>query len=449
MKYVRYFLLTLLLIAIVEGIFFLHRCLDGFEFQYQDGISLIALWAAVLTSVFLVFAVMGLWAIDSRIKELSELKGSLFAVDREMKDELSKLKIQSREERDKIVKQAEKEVANLISLSATRQNLYDRLARIASALAPDQRALLYTEFLQENPNAEGVNLAFVHICRGDAYLEMGLNKEALRDYEEAKRLTPEDESSYISLGIYYVRQKDYAKSIDYFKKAIELKPTLASLYMNVGNSYSTMGEYEKGKEYFDKAKDINPNIADIYYNEAKYAMDADREKGTPIAEILYRHCLMLNPIFYRARLNLASIMRERSQDELAFEEYNHVLTAGVNQDIVMSYIQRGICNRKAGNYAAALLDFQYAYLIAPHNVQNLSNLATIHLALRHYMEADQFMRLGMSEADKQDNHTCDPDLAAVQAELLRIQMMMQPGFAVKLNTDENGNVETKNQNSKQ
>lgn len=54
----------------------------------------------------------------------------------------------------------------------------------------------------------------------------------------------------------------------------------------------------------------------------------------------------------------------------------------------------------------------------------------------------------MSEADKQDNHTCDPDLAAVQAELIRIRMMMQPGFAVKLNTDEKGNVETKNQNSK-
>jgi tetratricopeptide (TPR) repeat protein len=416
-KYVRYFFLLLLLVVIIEGMFFLHRWLDGFEFQYQDGISLIALWAAVLTSVFLVFAVMGLWAIDGRIKELSDIRTSLFEVDRQMKDELSLLKIQSRDERNKIVKQAEKEVANLISLSATRQNLYDRLSRIAITLAPDQRALLYTEFLQEHPNAEGINFAFVHICRGDAYLEMGLNEEALRDYEEARRLAPDNESPYLSLGNYYVHQKNYTKSVELFKKAIELKPTQASLYMNVGNSYAMMGQYEKSKEFFDKAKDINPNIADIYYNEAKYTMDANKKDGMPISEILYKHCLKLNPIFYRARLNLAGIMRERSQDELALEEYNHVLTDGTNEDIVMAYIQRGICYWLTGNPAAGLLNFQHAYLLAPHNIQNLYNLAASHFALYHLIEADQFLKMGREEAEKQDEHSYDQDFNCLQEKL--------------------------------
>lgn len=437
-KFLRYFVITLLAIAMVEGLFFLHLWFDGFRFHFQDGISLLALWAAVLTVVFLVFSVMGLWTIDSRIKELSELKNSLSEVDRQMKDELSSLKIQSREERAKIVTQAEKEVANLINLSATRQNFYDRIARIASVMSPDQRALLYTEFLQDNPKAEGINFAFLHICRGDAYMEMGLSDKALHDYEDALKQAPDDESPYISLGIYYVQLKDYAKSIEYFQKAIELKPNQASLYMNVGNSYTSMGQYENGKRYYDKAKDINPDIADIYYNEAKFDKDSNQDPTKSIAETLYRHCLKLNPLYYHARINLASIMRERNEDEKAFEEYNHVLTDGVNEEIVMAHIQRGICNRLMGQLAAALLDFQYVYLVAPHNVQNLSNLATVHLALHHYIEAEQYMVLGRKEAEQQDNHSCDTDFAAVQEGLIRVQIMMRPTMAVQLKTNEQG-----------
>ena len=92
----------------------------------------ITIWAAVLTIVFLVFSIVGLINIDHRISELNKTKEEMQKTSLEMREQLTKLKTSTDEEREKIVKGAEAELKKIINESAIRQNLFDELGRVAA-----------------------------------------------------------------------------------------------------------------------------------------------------------------------------------------------------------------------------------------------------------------------------------------------------------------------------
>ena len=124
--------------------------------QLEPGTA-ITIWAAVLTIVFLVFTIVGLINIDHRLSELNKTKAEMLKTSLEMREQLSKLKTSTDEEREKIVKGAEAELKKIINESAIRQNLFDELGRVAADPAPDKRAQGYAEILKIYPNLSGVN----------------------------------------------------------------------------------------------------------------------------------------------------------------------------------------------------------------------------------------------------------------------------------------------------
>lgn len=266
--------------------------------QTADGIHLepgtaITIWAAVLTIVFLVFSVVGLINIDHRLSELNKTKHEMQITSIEMREQLSKLKTSTAEEREKIIRSAEAELKKIINESTVRQNLFDELGRIAADPAPDKRAQGYAEILKIYPNLSGVNYGFIHVCRGDAFMHMHKYDKALMEYEEAVRSNPKEAGCYNALANYYVVQKDYPKSIEIFQKALELKPESDSLLMNIGNSYSAMGQHDKAKKYFEKALTYNPDIAEVYYNKSIEYNQKDDHMSVEMKMHYLDHCLEL------------------------------------------------------------------------------------------------------------------------------------------------------------
>lgn len=107
---------------VFELMFFLHWWADANNFRHTDESVVITIWAAVLTVVFVVFSLLGLLNIDNRIKELGEIKSRLVEMETNMKQTLASVKSSAEEERNKIVKMAEKEVVQIMDKSALRQN---------------------------------------------------------------------------------------------------------------------------------------------------------------------------------------------------------------------------------------------------------------------------------------------------------------------------------------
>lgn len=375
-----------------------------------DSSSAIAIWAAVLTILFLVFSVLGLVNIDRKISELNKTKDEMNKTANDMQEQLIILKNSTDEERNKIVSQAQKELHKIINESAVRQNLFDALGRVSAILAPDKRVQGYTEILKQYPNISGVNYSFILVCRGDAYLTMGKDDKALTEYEEAQRRNPKEEISYLALGNYYVRHKDYAKSIEYFKKALKIRPESDSTLMNIGNSYAAQGNNDEAKKYFERALSINPDIAEVYYNKS---IEYNGKKDPMSQEIKLHyldHCLELNPLFFQARINIAGTLKDQGKYEQAIDEYTKVVTEGVSRDAVMSLIERGYDYRQLNLNALALLSHQQAFYLDPHNLQNLVNLAICCVNLVLPTLAYEFTLQAYYEATLQNNHEFDKDL---------------------------------------
>ena len=382
--------------------------------QTADGIHLepgtaITIWAAVLTIVFLVFSIVGLINIDHRLSELNKTKEEMQKTSIEMREQLSKLMTSAAEEREKIIKSAEAELKKIINESAVRQNLFDELGRIAADPAPDKRAQGYAEILKIYPNLSGVNYGFIHVCRGDAFMHMHKYEKALMEYEEAVRLNPKEAGCYNALANYYVVQKDYPKSIEIFQKALELKPESDSLLMNIGNSYSAMGQHDEAKKFFEKALTYNPDIAEVYYNKSIEYNQNEDPMSIEMKMHYLDHCLELNPLFYRARLNKAGTYKQMGENEKAIDEYSKVISEGVNYDFVMALIERGYNYRQLSLNALALPSFEKAFTLAPHNLQCLCNLAICYFNEFQFRKTYEICLHGLYEAELQNNHHFDGD----------------------------------------
>lgn len=234
--------------------------------------------------------------------------------------------------------------------------------------------------------------------------------KALMEYEEAVRLNPKEAGCYNALANFYVVQKDFSKSIEYFQKALELKPESDSMLMNIGNSYSAMGQHDEAKKYFEKALTYNPDIAEVYYNKSIEYNQKDDPMSIEMKMHYLDHCLELNPLFYRARLNKAGTFKQLGENEKAIDEYTKVITEGVNHDYVMALVERGYNYRQLDNVAMSLLSHQQAFYLDPHNVQNLFNLAICHISLYQFLQGYNFLLQAFYEAELQNVHEFDHDM---------------------------------------
>ena len=413
MKYLKYFLFFILQFALVEFVIWFHSSDSNRKVSELSPSDAISLWGTVTTIVFLVFSVLALWNIDQKIHEQKDLK-------RDISEKFTSIETKNREvmlEADKaqkdIVKEAEVQIKKILDKSTYRQNFYDALTRIANNTDCEIRVVEYTSFLRTSGNIEGVNYAYVYICRGDAYMNLQRFDKALADYKMAAKIDTKTIAPLMALGGYYVAIKEYAKSIDFFTQGLQISPQNEKLMMNIANSYSAKGDFDKANAYYDKALTYNPDLAVAYYNKARLVIEKKGNLWKDTAMNYLNHRLEIMPYFYRSNINKASLLREDERDGEAAEALTHVIETAFSHDFVMSILQRGIIYRKLRKMPQALNDFNVVLWLQPHNVQNLCNLASVYLSLRKANEAMHFSKLGLEEAKKQNIHDYDAEFNLV------------------------------------
>ena len=212
-----------------------------------------------------------------------------------------------------LVNKAEEQIKRILDKSTYRQNFYDTLTRIANILDPGLRVQEYTHFLRTSGNIEGINYAYVYICRGDAYLELARNDKALSDYETAQKLDKATVAPILALGHYYVTIKNYVKSIEVYKRGLEMEPQNENLMMNIANSYSAMGNFQEADKYYDKALTFNPDLTLAYYNKSRMASESTDLIMKEKRMTYLNHYLEIMPYFHQARINKASILRDEGK----------------------------------------------------------------------------------------------------------------------------------------
>ena len=129
---------------------------------------------------------------------------------------------------------------------------------------------------------ENVNYTFNHQLKfhilnnlGNSYQSLALFKKASDMYYGALKIIKDNQSQnterlraevYINLGIIYLEQNLYVKSLEIYheaKKSLEkqgLKPQLAALYNNMSAAYIETEDYEKASEYLELSLSISQEL---------------------------------------------------------------------------------------------------------------------------------------------------------------------------------------------
>ncbi len=372
----------------------------------------LTIWASVITVVFLVFSVMGLMNIERKIDEVENSKKLQEVKFKEIEDKTKTLVNSIEQVKKEIVDKSQEQINKIIKGSTERINFFDRLVSIQRDSMPDRQIMSYTNLLRETKEVDGIDMAYIYINRGHAYLSLNKMKEAFGDFETAIKVCQNvnKEGAYTSMAYYYVVNGDFERSIEFYSKALDKNPQSAPLCMDIGNSLNKLGRYDEAERYFLKALSYNPEMAEIFYNKAVSLKD---NKGVAEKEQILAYlnkCIEINPTFMKAYINKAAVYRDDKKDNEAIDILNNVISPVYNEDFLMAVQQRGISYRLTGKLTLALNDFNFVSLFLPENIQNISNLAITHLSMGHYMEALSFGNLGLEKAKVQNRHFCDAEL---------------------------------------
>lgn len=127
-------------------------------------------------------------------------------------------------------------------------------------------------------------LFFISSCTYSKYqVRVDLDKVDGQLFNDIKRETGKDDAEiYQALGMTYLKQENWDRSISYFKKATSLNPSLYSSWYNLGLLHL---DIEEGNNYFKKTIEVNPAYPPPYYWLAySYCRDRRDKEAMPIFE---------------------------------------------------------------------------------------------------------------------------------------------------------------------
>ncbi len=103
------------------------------------------------------------------------------------------------------------------------------------------------QMLRETPRD-----SHLRVFEGDYLHGLGQTKEAMKCYEEAKKLNPQLAEAYFRLGVLYSQQQNSGQALQMYLRAVELSPSSPHYRNNLGNQYFMRGDYEIAVEEYGK-----------------------------------------------------------------------------------------------------------------------------------------------------------------------------------------------------
>jgi Flp pilus assembly protein TadD len=99
---------------------------------------------------------------------------------------------------------------------------------------------------------------------GIVYGRMGEPGRALKELATAIWLKPDDDKMKINLAVLYQREKEYHKAENILRKVLETQNGNANLHFRLGLVYKEMGQYDKAVSELTTSMELAPNMINPY-----------------------------------------------------------------------------------------------------------------------------------------------------------------------------------------
>lgn len=201
-----------------------------------------------------------------------------------------------------------------------------------------------------------------YILRGDIRISMGDTSEAIKDFNEALRLQPDNPFAYRQRGVARSSEGNYQEALQDLNKAIALQPDNAYAYVDRGIVNAMMGNRKAFIQDFDRALRLEPDSAAIYNKRGTARSILQDNKGAIedyIAAI--RFAPQAAYLYYK---KLGDVRTVEKDYKTAIENYTEAIRLEPNY--APAYVGRGIVQAVMGQ-TSFTEDFDTALRLQPDN----------------------------------------------------------------------------------
>src|SRR5262247_1062100 len=131
-----------------------------------------------------------------------------------------------------------------------------------------------TSVVQPEPGSSPAEMAFQ---RGVAALSRGAYDQAITDFTEVVRLTPNRVEAYHNRGEAYRLKGDYDQALADYTKALAINPNYAKAYYARGVAHSNKGEYNEALADYTKALSLDQYYIEAYVNRGVAYREGQRD----------------------------------------------------------------------------------------------------------------------------------------------------------------------------
>jgi tetratricopeptide (TPR) repeat protein len=135
-------------------------------------------------------------------------------------------------------------------------------------------------------------------------------EDAMREYEIALRLRPNDAAANNAMGAALLASGQPGKAVAYLSQALKTHPDYFPSRYNLGNALAAQDDFAGAAEQFRLALQLQPDDADAEANLGSALAEMGRFSE---AKAHFEHALQLNPNHALAKENLQALQRATSQ----------------------------------------------------------------------------------------------------------------------------------------
>ncbi len=158
--------------------------------------------------------------------------------------------------------------------------------------------------------------ASTQILSGSKFVQEKKYDDAVREFEAAISLDPQNAEAYLLAGLTYAAKKELDLAIDRTQKSIVIKPSY-SAYNNLGLIYSNKGQFQNGIDAYENALKLNPKSYTAWHQLGKLASSNANFQRSIEA---FRQAVELNPKFPEAYQGLGSAYYMEGDMTLALQQ---------------------------------------------------------------------------------------------------------------------------------
>lgn len=236
-----------------------------------------------------------------------------------------------------------------------------------------------------------------YIARGTAQLQLKNLPAARADFEEARKIWPNDPTVYNNLALVAIEEGKNEEAIAAFDNALKVDATNFAALNGIITLYAKSNQIDKAHARIDQLLGQYPNNAALHYFKGQvYGLQANVQG----AEAEFRKALEIDSGYIAAYSALGAMFTNLKQEDRAIAEYQKILAIRPDNSTVYTLI--GMLEDSRKNYDAAAENYRKALEQDPNSIIAANNLAWLY-AETGKGNLDEALRLAQGVVQKNPN----------------------------------------------